>query len=518
MSNKKYVPQGVYLACDKGTAPTEFKITNNNNSFLFDQPIANTGDMAPMLNVLPFGSCTIKNNNPCVPAPVAWEGFEDGIFVGNFNPLLEDSVLPCSLGGKIEIFYSLGEAQDACAEEKMSFWKKVGIAVLVVAAVALVVISGGAALAAIGAMAAASAAGTLTVGAAAISTVVIVAEVAGMAFGIKGLYDYAKDGDEEALFKEVALGYLFLGAGAAIGRGYRAWKASRAVDEGIEVLDDAARAGDEVAEVLDDVPYDQLGKKPPCFLAGTMVKTPLGNIEIEKLKVDDKVVVYDFKENCVTEKSIVKLYNNWTNRYFKIVTNDDNEVLATSRHLVWVDNHNKWIPTKELKVGMDLKGFSNEIISITSIEETQEVDLPTYNLEIEDIHNYFVGRYGLLVHNQNEPSLFESTIKSNAEIYEVTNLQTGKVEYVGQTVQGTETRLGQHIAEGKANNNLKADWGDPTKYDVKTVKSGNWTPYEAHAWEQHYIEKNGGKAKLKNVKNAITETKYGKYAHLHNPC
>ncbi len=196
MSKKKYVPQGVYLACDKGTTPTEFKITNNSNSFLFDEPVATNGDIAPNVNILPFGSCSVKNGSPCMPVPTAWQGFEDGIFIGNFAPLLEDSVMPCGVGGKIEIFYSLEEAQAACAEDSGGFWSTLGKVALVVAAVALIVVTGGAAIAAVGAIGAAS--GALATGVAIASAAL---EVAGVAITVKALYDYSQDGDEEALFK-----------------------------------------------------------------------------------------------------------------------------------------------------------------------------------------------------------------------------------------------------------------------------------------------------------------------------
>ena len=96
----------------------------------------------------------------------------------------------------------------------------------------------------------------------------------------------------------------------------------------------------------------------------------------------------------------------------------------------------------------------------------------------------------------------------------MTDKITGEVVYVGQTVQGVDTRIGQHANEG----GIKADWDNPSKYDIDTPKSGNWTPYEAHAWEQHYIDKNGGKSNLVNTKNAITEVKYDKFGNLHNPC
>ncbi|WKX76168.1 DUF4280 domain-containing protein [Zobellia laminariae] len=276
MANKKYVPQGTYLACDKGTVPMEFMITNNNNTFLFDEPVANTGDMVPMLNVMPMGVCMVTGS-ACVPAPIMWEGFEDGVFVGFFNPLLEDSVLQCTVGGKIEIFYSLEDAEGACAEEGMGFWEKLAVAVVVVAAVVLIVASGGAALAAVGAASAAYSAGAM--GTMAVMGGVAALEVYGVYSGVKGLYNYSQDGDFESLAKDVALGYLFWGAGAAIGKGYKMYKANKlakAIDEErilkevfesmdhngtgknvIKIGDEALEAGDESLKLVEDINYSR---------------------------------------------------------------------------------------------------------------------------------------------------------------------------------------------------------------------------------------------------------------------
>ncbi len=254
MADKKYVPQGVYLACDKGTTPTEFKITNNNNVFLFEEPVANTGDMAPNVNILPFGSCSVKNGSSCMPVPTPWQGFEDGIFIGNFNPLLEDSVMQCGVGGKIEIHYSLEEAEAACDDGGMSFWEIVGAAVLVVAAVALIVVTGGAALAAMGAMAAAAGAGTLTVGAAIVGGAGVLAEVAGIYFTARALYDYSQDGNEEALFKEVTLGFLFLGVGKVLEKGAKFLMATRTGEKAMKVVG-------EVAEAVEDLPILKFSRK-----------------------------------------------------------------------------------------------------------------------------------------------------------------------------------------------------------------------------------------------------------------
>ena len=379
-------------------------------------------------------------------------------------------------------------------------------------------------IAAIGAIAAASIA--LATG---IAVTVAALEVVGCLLTVKALYDYSQDGDEEALFKEVALGFLFLGAGKVLEKGFRAWKGARAAklaheqeihEQVIKALDpngtgdNIIRIGDDVARAMDDVPYDQLGKTEPCFLSGTLVQTPDGNVEIEKLSAGDTVLAYDLKTEEIVEKSIVRLYNNWTNRYFEIKTEQETNINATAKHLFWITDIKKWMPTKELAIGMPVLNALGRIETITSISTNTNVDLPTYNLEIEEYHNYFVGHLGILVHNQNKPSLFESTTKTPTEIYTVTDVNTGKVVYVGQTTQGTGTRISQHANEG----GIKAEWDNPDKFQIDNPKSGNWTPYEAHAWEQHHIEKNGGKVNLANKKNAITQAKYDKFGNLHNPC
>ncbi|WP_194550368.1 hypothetical protein [Zobellia nedashkovskayae] len=48
---------------------------------------------------------------------------------------------------------------------------------------------------------------------------------------------------------------------------------------------------------------------------------------------------------------------------------------------------------------MSVQNSSGSIEKINTFTKSQVVDLPTYNLEIEDYHNYFVGQFGVLVHN-----------------------------------------------------------------------------------------------------------------------
>ena len=95
MSEKKLVPQGVYLACDKGALPTELTVINHSEVYLFEEPVATTADMIPMVNIQPFGTCMVTGS-ACMPVPIMWEGFEDGCSSGSSTPCWKTAY--CSAG------------------------------------------------------------------------------------------------------------------------------------------------------------------------------------------------------------------------------------------------------------------------------------------------------------------------------------------------------------------------------------------------------------------------------------
>lgn len=265
------------------------------------------------------------------------------------------------------------------------------------------------------------------------------------------------------------------------------------------------------------VSYEDLGKIEPCFLPGTMVLTNNGLKPIESLVSGETVFVYDFIDNCYKTKKISIVFNNRTKSYFKVTVNSKEIIYVTPGHLFWVKNYGRWEQAQNLRYGDELKSFAGGKIYITGKEFIDNVDLCTYNLEVEDIHNYFVGTTNLLVHNQKKTSKFDVTAKKEIRIYEVYDKKTGEVIYVGQTDKiDVEERFKEHYTEGERKGNHKKDW--KRKCKIREVKRGNWTPYEASVWEQYYIEKNGGKGKLQNVRNEITEKKYSKYSSKHNPC
>ena|GEM_PF-812434 len=111
-TDDKYVMNGVWLTCDKGVTPSRFNVTPKPVQ-LYDEHFANELDKVPMLNIMPFGVCSVTRT-PCMPAPIMWERvMEDGLTVMGARPLLDTSKCMCGVGGKIAIHFTKADASAA---------------------------------------------------------------------------------------------------------------------------------------------------------------------------------------------------------------------------------------------------------------------------------------------------------------------------------------------------------------------------------------------------------------------
>ncbi len=102
---QELVCSGAVCRCDKGTAPAPLHLTSQQSNYLQGKLVVTMLDKT----FVPFGSCSLKNNNPCVPAPLLWQdAFElVQVLTPNSHPLLEKSTIMCSVGGKISIVNTL---------------------------------------------------------------------------------------------------------------------------------------------------------------------------------------------------------------------------------------------------------------------------------------------------------------------------------------------------------------------------------------------------------------------------
>lgn len=64
---KKYVPEGAWLSCDKGLCPSQLRVTHNENTTIYSQPMATEADLWPMFNIKSMGTyfapkdCTVRH-------------------------------------------------------------------------------------------------------------------------------------------------------------------------------------------------------------------------------------------------------------------------------------------------------------------------------------------------------------------------------------------------------------------------------------------------------------------------
>ena len=101
----EYVTSGAVMTCACGAAPSQLEVTSNTFYFIQGKLAATTADNVPMVNIRPFGTCTMKPTMggflPCIPAPTMWSGFVDSVRVGRGFPLLNTSTIQCAIGGMI---------------------------------------------------------------------------------------------------------------------------------------------------------------------------------------------------------------------------------------------------------------------------------------------------------------------------------------------------------------------------------------------------------------------------------
>lgn len=113
------VCNGAMLMCSFGAAPSSL-IVLPANQVVTSTPIANIMDSKPMVNILPFGTCSSMANPtvaaataaklgvmtpmPCIPATAApWAPGAPTVLVGNMPALNNSSKCMCNWGGVIQI-------------------------------------------------------------------------------------------------------------------------------------------------------------------------------------------------------------------------------------------------------------------------------------------------------------------------------------------------------------------------------------------------------------------------------
>ena len=103
--------------------------------------------------------------------------------------------------------------------------------------------------------------------------------------------------------------------------------------------------------------------KPPCFPAGTLVKTPEGDKAIENLAPGEFVFAYDFDANCVVERPITAVHKNWT-QFIVVIETEQGKLSSTRSHPYWVESESKWLRAVDIQKGMMLRLINSDLLTV----------------------------------------------------------------------------------------------------------------------------------------------------------
>jgi hypothetical protein len=168
-----------------------------------------------------------------------------------------------------------------------------------------------------------------------------------------------------------------------------------------------------------------------CFLAGTLIsRYSLEDehyrelVPIENIRHGDKVWSYNLKTHHWEPRLVLETFRRNYVGDVVFVQFENEKIDTTGGHPFWVIDGNdlenrplcdclpcteqnltpygRWVYARDLQIGDTIQSRVQESYCITDLTiETNETLV--YNFLVDDLHNYAVGEYEILVHNTNSP-------------------------------------------------------------------------------------------------------------------
>lgn len=230
---------------------------------------------------------------------------------------------------------------------------------------------------------------------------------------------------------------------------------------------------------------------PTCFTGDTPVYTDDGLVCIENIEVGDEVWAYNHETGKNELKEVLNVWVKETNEILRVSTFDGATIDTTTNHPFYVEGEG-WVAAGDLEIGDILVTANGDEVEVNDIKiEKLAEPILVYNLEVENCHTYFVGEFGILVHN----------------IYERKDVQVENYKkYTGKAPTGeVHHGLPEQFREYFERAHIDIDTGEyyfdlPT--DLHRLKSGNGIHTNSSAlgktWNAEwmdYIDKNPNASK-----------------------
>ena len=131
-----------------------------------------------------------------------------------------------------------------------------------------------------------------------------------------------------------------------------------------------------------------------CFAADTPVQTADGPRPIQTLHVGDQVLTQDARAGRLAFEPIVAVAHNRPNETLRIEFGGDT-IVATPIHRFWKAGYG-WVMARDLKPGDAIRRIGG-IATVKTI--SPDATQPVFNLEVARGKSFFVGKSGVLVHD-----------------------------------------------------------------------------------------------------------------------
>jgi RHS repeat-associated protein len=135
-----------------------------------------------------------------------------------------------------------------------------------------------------------------------------------------------------------------------------------------------------------------------CFVAGTKVVTSNGEKPIEELKAGELVLASDPECGEGRYRRVVKAIRRTAPVVLDIRVGDT-VISCTPEHPFWVKGQG-WVEAANLVRGSPLVTKDGKVVRVDWVSR-REGQFEVYNIEVEQLHTYYVSNLAVLVHNTN---------------------------------------------------------------------------------------------------------------------
>lgn len=136
-----------------------------------------------------------------------------------------------------------------------------------------------------------------------------------------------------------------------------------------------------------------------CFVADTPVLTATGYKLVQVVQVGDKVPSWDEKAKEFVLQPVAALYRTSKTVLYR-VTGPEWDVSCSAEHPFLTDDGG-WKMVSEMRVGDWVRTRAGRPTRVKSLERLSfDYNVPLFNFEVENTHNYCVTYTGVVVHNK----------------------------------------------------------------------------------------------------------------------